>query len=501
MKCLFSAFLMSIIGLSVFAQNITNPNGYNIFYYPSGIKSSEGLLVNGQPEGWWKSYNTEGVLVSEGNRINHLLDSTWTFYDENGNKSLEVNYKEGKKDGFRIQHFQDEYIIEPWHQDTLTGEVKTYHVEGWLKRLTPYEQGKAHGMEKEFNQSGTVISVGHYFRGILTRREYINRTDKLGQKQGNWKFFRENGNLQLEGTYVNDKKHGFFKEYDENGNFLSVYKFEYDELVEDAKETKQLEKRTSYFPNGKIAVTATYYKGLPEGIRREYDSTGQIIKGYIFEKGILKYEGITDFAGKREGFWKEFYETGELRASGMYKNSLPVGEWKFFFPSQTIEIRGKYNQKGEKDGLWEWYYPNGTLLMEENYNDGELDGLFVEYDEHGNIISKGEYIEGLEDGSWFYKRGVATEIGSYYEGLRIGDWKTFYENGKPATESHYDQGLLNGKYLVYWENGNIKLTGKYISGERVGIWYKYMENGELFLTTIYKNGFEIKWDNYKIEDE
>lgn len=43
-------------------------NDYKIFYYPSGVKSSEGRIVDGKPEGWWKSYNEKGVLISEGNR-------------------------------------------------------------------------------------------------------------------------------------------------------------------------------------------------------------------------------------------------------------------------------------------------------------------------------------------------------------------------------------------------------------------------------------------------
>ena len=37
---------------------------YKIFYYPNGIKSSEGRIVDGKPDGWWKSYNEKGILVS-----------------------------------------------------------------------------------------------------------------------------------------------------------------------------------------------------------------------------------------------------------------------------------------------------------------------------------------------------------------------------------------------------------------------------------------------------
>ena len=64
------------------AQESIDPNGYNVFYYPNGQKSSEGMLKDGQPEGWWKSYNEQGVLVSEGNRKDHLLDSVWKWMEK-----------------------------------------------------------------------------------------------------------------------------------------------------------------------------------------------------------------------------------------------------------------------------------------------------------------------------------------------------------------------------------------------------------------------------------
>ena len=494
------SFLFILLIYNGIAQDSINANGYNRFRYPNGKISSEGWLKNGKPDGWWKSYNENGVLVSEGNRVNHLLDSTWTFYNDNGVKTLVINYKEGKKNGERIQYSTDEYTVENWEEDTIIGSVNTFNSEGKLIKSVPYENGKAHGIAKQFDTSGTVTTISHYFKGVMTKRERINRRDKAGLKQGNWKFFWENGNLKTEGTYLNDKKHGFFKDYDENGNFLAVYKYENDELVEDAKETKRLDKKTAYHPNGKVSITATYYKGQPEGIRREYDTNGVLVKGYVFEKGILRYEGITDENGLRQGVWKEYYETGELRAKGKYKNSMPIEDWKFYFPDKTVEIEGSYDKKGRKNGEWRWYYPNGELLAVENYESGLLEGEFVEYDEEHNEITKGQYVEGQEDGEWIYRNGDITETGKYYEGERTGTWKTVYANGKTASECQFEQGLLDGKYKTYWENGNEKLSGRYVSGERYGIWYQYDEDGTLLLTTEYRDGYEIRWNNYRIEE-
>ena len=67
---------------SVFAQeNAVAEDGYQVFKYPNGSVSSEGLMKRGKPEGLWKSYYVTGIKKSEGRRTNFLLDSIWIFYD------------------------------------------------------------------------------------------------------------------------------------------------------------------------------------------------------------------------------------------------------------------------------------------------------------------------------------------------------------------------------------------------------------------------------------
>jgi len=484
---------------TAFTQENLNPNGYNTFYYPNGVKSSEGNLVNGKPDGYWRSYNEKGTLASEGHRKNFLLDSVWVFYAPSGEKSVEISYLEGKKHGFRKQYLEDETIVEEWQMDTLVNETKAFYKSGELKRFTPLVEGKPHGLEKEFNKSGLVIVLSRYYAGILGKREFINRTDKFGLKQGAWKYFWENGNLKMEGTYQNDKKKGFFKYYDEAGNFKSVEKYDNDHLIVDAPETRQMEVRTACHANGKPSITATYYKGVPEGVRREFDENGNVIKGYVFAQGILRFEGVTDVDGKRQGLWREFYPTGELKSEGNYINSNPEGVWKFYFQDQKIEMEGRYRD-GKKEGTWYWHYPNRALLQEENWRQGKLDGDFFEYDETGNITVKGAYLEGTEEGEWFFVQGNAIEKGVYYDGMRTGVWTTKRRDGTPISEIEYDQNIFHGKYLIYHATGKIRISGKYSGGEPVGIWHLYDEEGELVLTTVYADGREVQWDDYKLSE-
>ena len=493
-KLLLAGILFCIISTCWGQDTLT------VFFHPNGMKASSGYLKNGEPDGWWQSFNNQGVLISEGNRKDRLLDSLWNFYNDKGEKVLSIYYKEGKKHGERTLYSEDEFTVEQWRHDSIINAVQTYYYpDSLLKKSTPYEHGRPHGLEKEFNKSGVVTAITMFYRGAMMRREFINRTDNFGFKQGNWKFFWENGNMQMEGTYQNDKRNGFFKYYDEEGNFLRVEKYTNDQLQEDAPETKVLDKKTAYHANGKPSITTTYYKGVEEGIRREFDTAGTVIKGYVFNNGFLRYEGITDLDGKRQGIWKEYYPSGELRSQGKYVNSVMVGEWKFYFEDKRIEMVGSYTKQGKKTGEWLWYYPDGSPLSIENYNDGDLEGTYVEYDEEGNELAKGEYIVGEKDGEWVYRHGDMLEKGAYDDGRQQGTWKVWYPSGKLSSEFNYNAGIASGKFVIYWENGRTKLSGKYNAGEPEGVWQKYDEEGNLFLTTSYKDGLEYMWNSYKLK--
>lgn len=499
LKRLTSLFLTLFCCTLLHGQTPLVPNGFNVFYYPNGIKSSEGNMVDGQPDGWWKSYDEKGNLISEGNRRGGQLDSVWFFYNAAGDTTLIAHYRAGKKQGDRIQFFGEEYIVERWDSDTMLSPKHTYTRGGILKKTTPCLNGKPHGLEKEFAPDGTIIRLARYHHGILTKRESINRTDGFGYKQGPWKFFWDNGNLRREGTYLNDKRNGFFKEYDSEGNFLYVQKYENDELVADAKETKKLDRKVSYHSNGQTAIIATYFNGKAEGIRREFDTEGNLVKGYVFSNGILLFEGITDMNGLRQGKWKEFYASGERKSEGNYKNSNRTGLWKFYFPDQQVEVEGQYDSKGRQDGVWQWYYANGQLMRECEYDAGVLDGEYTEYDENGKEVTKGKFVEGTEEGHWRYVRNQAIEEGDFSDGLRTGMWKSWFEEGSISSEIEYDQDLMNGKYTIYYPNHVVKRTGHLVNGERTGLWYDYYDTGELFLTTLYKDGKEVKWNNYTID--
>ncbi|MBE0662512.1 MAG: toxin-antitoxin system YwqK family antitoxin [Bacteroidales bacterium] len=504
MKSLIKILVVVISQMSwmtTFSQEAFNPDGYNIFYHTNGNISSEGTMRNGKPDGYWKTYHENGIIKSEGNRVDFELDSVWTFYDETGDISLEISYKAGVKDGIRKTYRVDEIIVERFVKDVKTGLTEHFFTDGALMRTIPFENGLEQGNGFEYDHEGNIITLIEYRRGFIINRESINRHDHNGLKQGRWKYFYDDGALQMEGTFRNGKRDGFFKTYDRNGNLLDLKKFVNDEEIIDAPEIFRLEVVTEYYETGVISRVTTYRNNLPEGVSREYAEDGSISEAIVYAAGNVIGKGIIDEEGNKEGDWEDYYIDGSLRAQGTYKNNKKTGEWIYYHENGTLEQKGTYDDEGKPVGEWVWYYDNGNLWREELFINGLQDGLVTEFDPFGKIISEGEYFEGLEEGKWIYNFENHKIEGSYSSGRRNGVWKHYYSNGQLSFEGQFIDDNPNGKHIYYWEDGNKKDEEEYIMGRKEGDWIRYNEDGTPLLVITYSNNREVKYDGVKIKPE
>ena len=489
--------------LHSFSQTDKNDSlQFTTYYYETGGKSSEGYLRDGKPDGYWKSFYRNGNVKAEGNRKNHKLDGPWIFYNEDGAKTAEINYSENKKNGLRISFREGKVTKEEnFVDDQLQGFTREYYFPtGELKQETPFVDGKAKGAGYEYNQEGLVITLLTYKGGVLTKKQRINRTDQQGQKQGIWMVFFKNKAVDHEGPYVNDLKHGYWKYYQANGNLKRVEKWIMGVLQENAQETVKIEIRREIDPQtGKLSFKGSYRDGVAEGVHRKYDENGEVISSKIYQNGRVLFEGIVDEQGRRQGPWKEYYETGELKSEGRYKDNLKVSKWVYYYRDETVEQTGNY-LNGLPDGFWTWTYPDGQTWREEEYVMGEEDGPSIEYNDTGAVIAKGNYIEGFKDGPWVFEQNDHREEGSYFEGERKGKWKFYYfGTDKLSFEGEYENGLENGMHIYYYPDGKIKRRGNYSGGIKDGIWEYFTETGTRTITIEYENGEEVKYNGEKIK--
>lgn len=490
----FTCFVIAVCG--------QNSDSLTKFYYPNGQLSSSGYLVDGKPDGYWRTFYENGQLKSEGNRKNFQLDSTWFFYDETGEKSLMINYKNGLKEGVRITYLSGERIEESFENDIKEGLTKRFDAKNRLLQQIPFKNGLEDGVAIGYDTTGNLNELLTYQKGYIVDRERINRFDSDKRRHGPWKWFYDNGLVKTEGNYKHGLKNGFFKEYASDGNLQSITKYVDDVKQEQAAELAKLELKRDYYPDGKIKVEATYRNGLAEGIRREFDSLGNIEKSYIFKNGVIVGQGIISANGQRQGIWKEYYSNGQIKAQGAYRNDLRNGEWEFYHNNGTLEQKGTYNDNGKPEGKWMWYFSNGALLRQENFRNGLLDGPMTEYDTNGKIVTQGDYIDGLEEGFWYYQTGDMRMEGEYAAGMRNGNWTYYFSNGQLAFEGKFIDDNPNGAHVFYYADGNVREKGQYVMGRKNGDWRRYLEDGTLIMTISFTNGIERKYDGVSIpEDE
>jgi antitoxin component YwqK of YwqJK toxin-antitoxin module len=486
---------------SLYAQEKKDSLVFQKYYYPNGRISSEGYLRNGQPDAYWKTYFENGKIKSEGNRVGQELDSLWKFYDENGKLILDIQYKKGKKNGLKRTYVEGETVAENFVSDSKQGPTTYYYPDGKVKKIVLFVNGLENGISREFDTLGNVITILEYKRGYLVSREYVNRRDKEGLRQGKWVTFWDNGFIHTEGTYKADMKNGYFREYATDGKLFKMFKYIDDVLQEDAEEIARIDERADYYDNGKLKIKAQYKNNVPDGIWREYSEDGKLEKGLLYKKGVVVGKGLTDEAGMRQGPWIEYFDDGILKAEGKYKNGKRTGYWKYYYHSGPLEEEGAYDNLGRADGDWKWYYESKSLLKEESFTAGKEDGLMTQYSEEGAIIAKGEFVEGYEQGKWFYSYGDHREEGTYQNGQRDGNWIYFYGDGTREFEGKFVEDLPDGRHIYYWENGNKKDEGIYVMGKKEGDWIKYNKDGTPFLIITYKNGSEKKYDGVKIVPE
>ncbi|HLN20754.1 MAG TPA: hypothetical protein VK213_06675 [Bacteroidales bacterium] len=480
-------------------------DGYQVYKYPNGTKSSEGLMKNGKPEGFWKSYYVTGVLKSEGRRTNHLLDSVWVFYDQSGDITDKVNYLYGKKNGWHYRYKKDASGVYLWSQELYAGDIKqgtstVFFPDGKVKETIMFSNGKKEGLSKEYDENGNIITLTEYHNDFLVTRERINRLDANKLKQGPWKVFYDNGRIRSEATYVDDLMHGYYKEYDDKGNLVLTMLYDKGSIVKSLVEDEpEIEIINRYDDSGRLTYSGPFRKDVPVGTHREYTPDGKIKNAFIYnDNGLLLEEGIVDEAGNRNGKWKTYFTDGKVSAEGQYNENRRSGQWKFYRADGKLEQAGSYNA-GRPDGIWKWYYDNGALLREEEYFQGEREGGFIEYSVTGEIISQGEYIAGERNGPWKYRNGDFTEEGNYISGLKDGLWKSYYPNGKMMFKGSFVQGNPDGLQTYYYEDGRVREEQSFDLGIREKTWKKYDEEGAVILAIAYKNDVEVSINGVRIK--
>jgi uncharacterized protein len=469
------------------------------FYYPDGSVSSEGVMAGGKPDGFWKTYFPGGVLKSEGNRKNHQLDSTWNFYRQDGSLERSITYAGDIKNGPEKWFTEDGVLKEvyTYENNIRQGESLQYYDSGELWKRIPYVNNKEEGRALEYARDGRIITVLTYRNGFIYASERINRFDDEERRTGQWRDLYANGQIREEGNWTSGLRNGIFKFYDRKGFLERIENYVNGQLVIGDDASVVLDIRREYDEQGRVRSTGSYRDGKKHGTFRNYDEQGNEQGATLYELDRVTAEGLLDSIGRRQGKWKMYHPEGELRAEGEYRNGLREGAWAFYFRNGKTEQKGSYREDLPV-GNWQWFYASGAIHRDETYRRGKEDGRATEYDSLGNVLCEGDYIDGLRSGLWVLSINDHRETGEYVDGERNGKWFWYYGDGSKAFEGEFMVGTPVGRHRYWYPNGILKMKGEYEGGELDGPWQYFDETGMLIVETQYDQGVAVRINGKKI---
>ena len=490
-----------LFSLAFFAGLVLHGQEFKRFYFENGKVSSEGWMREGKPDGYWKTFYEAGNIKTEGNRKDFKLDSLWKFYRADSTLERTITYKEDLKDGAE-QLFDDKGILSEqytWKNSIREGESLTWYPgESALWRRIPFVNNKEEGKGFEYDRDGRIITLLTYRNGFIYLAEKINRYDSSGRKTGNWVEYWSEGKMKEEGNWTQGKRNGVFRFFKRNGDLDKIEEYVDGNLVTGSDSVMVLDIRKEYYDDGRLKMVGSYRDNKRQGTFREYSEDGVPLNSYFYENDIKTGEGLLDSLGLRQGPWKLFYLSGELRAEGEYKDGKKEGPWKFYFRDGKKEQQGNYRED-LATGAWKWYYNNGSIHRDEIYRKGKEDGHAVEYDSLGVVVSEGDFIDGYKTGKWLLHVNDHLEEGEYLDGERTGEWVYRYPDGQLAFEGEFLGGLPVGKHKYWYPNGAIKMKGEYEGGVLDGTWQYYEESGTLSMEIEYKLGDVYRVNGVKMK--
>lgn len=149
--------------------------------------------------------------------------------------------------------------------------------------------------------------------------------------------------------------------------------------------------------------------------------------------------------------------------------STMITELKY---NTTMDIIKNYtDEKGLKQGLWEYYRPHGSVHSRGEYKDDKETGFWEYFQEKEyDMLTCGNYINGMKSGTW-KGRGIIRPGYSY--------------------EKNYENGLQEGIQRNYFDFGNLELVYFVIKGKNCGMYDFGKPSGHVFCRGFYNNNNTI----------
>lgn len=500
-----------------------------------------GAQVNGKFEGKYKYLDEDGNLKGELNFKNNELDGVQKYFDHKGKITEEKSFLNGKLDGKRTKYYSNGNIslVENYKDDMLEGISTSYAVNGGKecevnfikgerdgkliclfangnkKSESNYKEGKLNGPYVVYNEIGDVIEScnysndeydGKYFQYYDGKTIKAEANYNKGIELDSYKKYYSNKALEREVLYENGKAKSAI-DYFANGkkSSESIYneKVQLENYISfDSNENKYFEEKNK---SGALKSGIQFLKNNPKPIAvsmskkpfilRNYEGkqlvVGDFEKGekvgewnYYFNSGLLRTKE-NYIKGKLDGLTKQYDRNGFLSSIKNYTNDTINGVYEVY---DKGKLNGTYfYEKGQENGPYKIFYPDGSLKSEGYQNDGNINFVRYDYRQNGSISAKDTYIDNIRTFSETYNLKGEKENSIDFKN-RTGKFTVSHNNG--TTIQIYDMvnGVFNGKYIEKDKFNNTILETEYVNGIRYNSYKAYSPMGTIERETSYYDG-------------
>jgi antitoxin component YwqK of YwqJK toxin-antitoxin module len=187
-----------------------------------------------------------------------------------------------------------------------------------------------------------------------------------------------------------------------------------------------------------------------------------------------------DENGLKQGYWINYYENGNKRFEGLFKDDQPIETFTRYYSGQGVQSILEFNEDG-KTAYAKIYYNNGKLASEGKYVDKQKDEEWKYYSYYDLSLCYSEnYQMGKKHGAStiYFANGNVSEVLDFKLDVKDGLWAQYFENGKIYLKSTFKEGKQHGDYVQYHPNGMLHIQGKHVDDRSHGEWIFYDEKGE-----------------------
>lgn len=194
-----------------------------------------------------------------------------------------------------------------------------------------------------------------------------------------------------------------------------------------------------------------------------------------------------DKQGRRQGHWVKMDKQGAKIYEGDFVDDKETGTFTYYYPNGTIRIQNEYTIPG-KVCKHQVFDKEGHLLAKGDFNQKNRDGLWLFYSANGKVIKQTTYKMGVRHGLQvlFTSNGDTAEVCNWADNHRHGRWwKRIGTKG--YITATYVKGGIEGRLTEYNDDQQLVREGFYTKGERNGQW-SYYENGQKVICETWTMG-------------